>query len=117
MNPTGNVVPSPPAEVLYDSRFIIVHHRGSAAAATFRRAFVILVVTTPPHSRLIATLGSAIEPLIHSPKSIQSAGERGISVINDAVLEHERAHARSLAQVGIRVSSGHLCVLNNRRFL
>jgi hypothetical protein len=32
---------------------------------------------------------------------------RGIGVVDDAVLEHERAHARQFAQVRGRVDSGH----------
>src|SRR5207249_10922912 len=63
----------------------------------------------PPDARLVAPLGCAIEPLIHSPETVHSARICGISVINDAVLERERAYARALARVRRRIGSAHGC--------
>src|SRR5689334_15419846 len=41
--------------------------------------------------------GCAVEPLVHAPEAIQSAREGGVRVVDDAVLEDERAHAGALA--------------------
>ena len=49
----------------------------------------------------------AVEPLVHAPKAVQSARVSGISVVNDAVLERERAHARPLTYVRVHVRSAH----------
>ena len=68
---------------------------------------VVLVVAAPPDARLVAPLGRAVEPLVHAPEAVQSARIGGIGVVDDAVLEHERAHARPLARVRGRVGSGH----------
>jgi hypothetical protein len=64
-------------------------------------------VAAPPDARLVASLGGAIEPLVHAPEAVQSARVGGIGVVDDAVLEHERTHARPLARVRAHVSSGH----------
>ena len=42
--------------------------------------------------------GCAVEPLVHTPETIQSARIGGIGVIDDAVFEHEGAHARPIAR-------------------
>src|SRR5258706_14601615 len=65
----------------------------------------ILVGATPPNARLIAPLGGAVEPLVRAPQAVQSARIGGVRVIDDAVLEHERAHARPIARVRDRVGS------------
>src|SRR5262252_6360540 len=57
-----------------------------------RSAIVVLVVAAPPGVGLVASLGCAVEPLIHAPKPVQSARVGGIGMVDDAVLEHERAH-------------------------
>src|SRR5262245_23461544 len=62
----------------------------------------VLVVMTPPYAFFVASLRRAVEPLVHAPESVQSARKRGIRVVDDAVVEHERAHARPLARVGGR---------------
>src|SRR5204863_9195744 len=72
-----------------------------------RSVLVLLVVESPPHARLVASLRGAVEPLIHPPKAVQSARIRGIGVVDDAVLERERAHARPLAYVRVHVGSAH----------
>ena len=64
-------------------------------------------MTAKPECRFVASLGSAVEPLIHSPESVQSARIGGIGMIDDSILEDERAHARPLARVRGRVSPGH----------
>src|SRR3989338_5550035 len=72
-----------------------------------RSALVVLVVAAPPAARLVAPLGCAVEPLVHAPEAVQSARISGIGVVDDAVLERERAHARPLARVRGYVGSGH----------
>ena len=64
-------------------------------------------MAAPPDARLFASLGGAVEPLVHAPEAVQSARVSGISVVDDAVREHERAHARPLAGVRGHVGSGH----------
>ena len=64
-------------------------------------------MAAPPDARLVAAPGGAVEPLIHAPEAIQSARVGGIGVVDDAVLEHERAHTRPLASVRGHVGSGH----------
>src|SRR5438552_410151 len=71
------------------------------------RLALVLVVAAPPDAGLVASLGGAIEPLVHAPEAIQSARISGIRVIDHAVLERERAHARPLADVGVHVGSAH----------
>src|SRR5438552_13673691 len=80
-----------------------------------RSALVVLVVAAPPDVRLVAPLGGAVEPLVHAPEAVQSARIGGIAVVDDAVLQHERAHARPLARVRGRVGSGHGRVVAARR--
>src|SRR6266568_2942086 len=63
-----------------------------------RSALVVLVMAAPPDARLVAPSGRAIEPLVHAPEAVQSARIGGIGVIDHAVLEHERAHARPPAR-------------------
>src|SRR6266498_2272754 len=72
-----------------------------------RSALVVLVVAAPPEARLVAPLGGAVEPPVHAPEAVQSARIGGIGVVDDAVLERERAHARPLARVRGHVGSGH----------
>src|SRR5437899_433624 len=78
-------------------------------------ALVVLVVVAPPDARLVAPLGGAVEPLVHAPEAVQSARIGGIGVVDDAVLEYERAHARPLARVRGRVGSSHGRVVADRR--
>ena len=81
--------------------------RRGATIPRLGSALVVLVATAKPESSLVASLWSAVKPLVHSPESIQSARIGGIGVVDDAILEHERAHARSLARVRGRVGSAH----------
>src|SRR5918992_694994 len=64
---------------------------------------VVLVVAAPPDARLVAPLRGAVEPLVHAPEAIQPARVRRVGVVDDAVLERERAHTRLLAHVRGRV--------------
>src|SRR6185312_9888757 len=52
-----------------------------------------------PDARLIASLGGAVEPLVHAPQAIHPARIGRIGVVDHAVLERERAQARPLARV------------------
>src|SRR5206468_1447766 len=72
-----------------------------------RSALVVLVVAAPPDARLVAPLGGAVEPLVHGPEAVQSARIGGIGVVDDAVLERERAHARPLDRKSTRLNSSH----------
>src|SRR3989441_7502795 len=80
-----------------------------------RSALVVLVMAAPPDARLVAPLGGAVEPLVHAPEAVQSARIGGIGVVDDAVLEHEPAHARPLPRVRGRVGSTHGPVVADRR--
>src|SRR5467141_209215 len=79
-----------------------------------RSALVVLVVAAPPEARLVAPLGCAVEPLVHAPKAVQSPRIGGIGVVDDAVLERERADARPLAHERGRVGSGRGRELGDR---
>src|SRR3989442_5938071 len=79
-----------------------------------RSALVVLVVAAHPEACLVAPLGCAVEPLVHTPEAVQPARIGGIGVVDDAVLERERAHARPLARVRGHVGSGHGRVLGDR---
>src|ERR1700752_1408531 len=68
-------------------------------------ALVVLVVAAPPDAGFVSPLRGAVEPLVHAQKPVQSASVCRVGVIDDAVLEHERAHARSFACVSCRIGS------------
>src|SRR5262249_50786934 len=68
-------------------------------------ALVVRVVMAPPGPSLVAAFGGAVEPLVHAPETVQSARVGGIGVVDDTVLQHERAHARPLAMVRGHVGS------------
>src|SRR5258708_7636182 len=83
---------------------------GAPSAARVRAewlAFVVCVVVAQPIPWLIAPFGGAIEPLVHAPQAVQPAGVCRIRVVDDAVFERERAHARPLPHVARHVSAGH----------
>src|SRR5262249_10267124 len=77
-------------------------------------ALVVRVVMAPPGPSLVAAFGGAVEPLVHAPETVQSARVGGIGVVDDTVLQHERAHARPLAMVRGHVGSTHGCELGLR---
>src|SRR5688572_29391972 len=93
------------------SRLRLGHRR---AAGCFR--VLVLVVAAPPDARLVPALRGAVEPLEHAPEAVDPARIRGIRVIDDAVLEHERAQARPLARVRTDVGSGRRRQLSDRSF-
>src|SRR6266700_3497026 len=73
-------------------------------------ALVVFVVAAEPegssqvtHSsdhRLVAPEWRAVEPLVHAPETVQPARVRRVGVVDDAILERERAHAGSFSPVG-----------------
>src|ERR1041385_1697814 len=70
----------------------------------------VFIMSVPPETAvLVPAFGSAIEPLVHSPESVETSGISGVGVINDPVLERERAHAGTFADVGIDVGTGSGC--------
>src|SRR5436190_17633353 len=71
------------------------------------RLALVLIVAAPPDAGLVASLRSAVEPLVHAPQAVQSTGIGGIGVVDNAVIERERAHARPLAYVCVHVGSAH----------
>src|SRR5262245_19252128 len=74
----------------------------------------VLVVAAPPEARLVASPGGAVEPLVHAPEAVDSARVGGIGVVDNAILERERAHARPLARVRGRIRPGRGRHLNDR---
>src|SRR5262249_44444587 len=76
----------------------------------------VLVVASPPHAfRFVATLGRAVEPLVHTPHPVQSARKGGIGMEDCAVLECERTHTRPFANVCGHISSSRGRVIAYRR--
>src|SRR6266567_5832601 len=67
---------------------------------------VVLVVTAEPvervvgSARLVSPSRRPVEPLVHAPEAVQAARIGRVRVVDDSVLERERAHARALARVG-----------------
>jgi hypothetical protein len=71
------------------------------------RISCVLVVPPKPQPCFVPPIRSPVEPLVHSPERVEAARVSGIGVVDDAVGECERAHARRLASVGGDVSAGH----------
>ena len=71
------------------------------------RISYVLVVPPKPRPRFVSTIRRPVEPLVHSPEHIEAARVGGVCVVDDAVGECERAHARRLAGVGGYVGAGH----------
>src|SRR5271170_3244232 len=67
--------------------------RRVATRAGVLRKWLVFVVAAKPDACLVAPLGGAVEPLVHAPEAVQTARIGGIRVVDDAVLEHERAHS------------------------
>src|SRR6185437_1993059 len=80
--------------------------RGARASAMRSRrrcpwsglAPVVFVVAAPPDAVFVATLGRPVEPLVHTPQPVQPPRVSGVGVVDDAVLKHERAHARPVTR-------------------
>src|SRR5208337_115178 len=64
-------------------------------------------MAAPPDAPFVAPLGGAVEPLVHPPEAIQSTRIGRIGVVDDAVLEHKSAQARTITRVSGHVGSGH----------
>src|SRR5216684_3048056 len=60
---------------------------------------VVLVVAAPPDAGLVTTEWRAVEPLVHAPDAVHPALVRRVGVIDDAILERERAHAGRFSPV------------------
>src|ERR1700737_284947 len=71
------------------------------------RLALVFVVAAPPDAGLVPPVRRPIEPLVHAPEAVQSARISGIGVVDGAVLERERTHARPLAYVRVHVGSAH----------
>src|SRR5215813_7918446 len=59
----------------------------------------VLVVAAPPDALLVPPQRCAVEPLVHAPEAVEAARIGRVGVVDDAVLEHERAQARPVAHV------------------
>jgi hypothetical protein len=71
------------------------------------RISCVLVVPPKPQPCFVPPIRSLVEPLVHSPERVEAARVSGIGVVDDAVGECERAHARRLASVGGDFGAGH----------
>src|SRR5579883_3094052 len=56
---------------------------------------------------LVAAARRAVEPLVHVPEPVESSRVRRIRVVDDAVFQHERAHAGRLFKIVRPIGSGH----------
>ena len=66
---------------------------------------LILIMTSPPYAGFITALGSAVQPLIHAPQAVETAGVGGIGVVDDTVFDDERAHPGAITRVSSAVGS------------
>src|SRR5207302_812657 len=68
---------------------------------------VVFVAAAPPRAsaRLVASLRRPVEPLIHPPQAVEAARVGGVRVVDDAVLERERAHARRFAEERVEIDA------------
>ena len=71
------------------------------------RISYVLVVAPKPRPRFVPPIRRPVEPLVHSPERVEAARVGGVCVVDDAVGECVRAHARRLAGVGRDVGAGH----------
>src|SRR5207247_111305 len=82
------------------------------------RSFLgVLIVAAPPEAGLVAPFGGAVEPLVHAPQAVHAARIGRIGVVDDAVLERERAQALSLTYERRPVGAGSGCDLGGRPLL
>src|ERR1700722_10406963 len=77
-------------------------------------ALEVLVMAAEPRARFVASLWRPVEPLVHAPDAVQTPCIGGIGVVDDTVLEHERAQARPIAPVRRRVRSAACRELGDR---
>src|SRR5215216_2311945 len=64
-----------------------------------------------PEPGLVSSFRCPVEPLVHAPEGVHSTGEGRVRVVDDSVLERERAYPRRLPRIGRRVGSAHGCEL------
>src|ERR1700733_12099141 len=70
-------------------------------AAAFRLVFIFVVAPEPfVIAFLITAKRRPVEPLVHSPQSIQSTFVRRVGVIYDAIFKYKTAHTRRFAGIG-----------------
>src|SRR5258708_12019886 len=74
-------------------------HMASLACPWIPSLAVVLVVAAPPEAGLVAAEWRAVEPRVHAPEGVDPALVGRGGVVDDAVLEHERAHSRPLLPV------------------
>src|SRR5688500_20358669 len=72
------------------AKTIVVTPRKTRRESTTRSARVVPVVVLPPHAVLVASLGRAVEPLVHPPETAHAARLGGIRVVHVAALPPER---------------------------
>jgi hypothetical protein len=95
---------------LRDSKYPVALHSFQIIRFAWRllsRISYVLVVPSEPQPRFIPPIRCPVEPLVHSPERVEAARVSGVCVVDDAVGECERAHARRLAGVGGDVGAGH----------
>src|SRR5262249_11412228 len=84
----------------------VISYFCSQKTARCGSAPVIFVMMPPPKAAcLVASLGRAVQPLVHAPEAVEPTRIGRIGVVNGAVLVRECAHARSFAHVGGRIGS------------
>src|SRR5216684_8331965 len=66
---------------------------------------VVLVVAAPPQAGLVATERRAVEPWIHAPEGVYPSLVCRVGLVDQAILQRERAHAGPLSPVGRPVRS------------
>src|SRR5260370_14676962 len=71
----------------------------------------VLVVAAPPEAGFVAAEWCAVEPLVHAPEAVDSAFVCRVGVVDDAVVERERAHAGPFLPVRREVRSNARCPL------
>ncbi len=65
-------------------------------------------ITHSSDHRFIPSTRCAVEPLVHAPETVQAARVGRVSVVDDPVLERERAHAGGFPRNrrGVRAKDG-----------
>src|ERR1700683_2669410 len=66
---------------------------------------LVLVMAAPPDAGLIAAARGAVQPRVHAPQDVDPALVGRVCVVDDTIIERERAHAGPFAPVGLPVGS------------
>src|SRR6266481_3682144 len=74
-------------------------------------------MAAPPQAGLVAPAWRAVEPLVHAPEAVQPARVRRVGVVDDAILQRERAHAGPFSPVRRPVRSNARRPLDERWIL